>query len=531
MPLPDTMLALLLGLLLPAISSGAVHAHAVLVASIPEDGEQLDAAPSELTLQFNEPVSPVAVRLLDGQAVEVPGVAVEPRGDTIVLRAPGPLAAGAYYLGYRVTSSDAHVVAATLRFGVGVPPPGAVRGAEAPVWLAWAAAMARLLLYLTALGAVGLTLFVGLVRPPEQVAAPSLGLAAKLALAGLGVLALRLGIAGLELGGLPLDALAGTRPWALATTTTLAPASAVAAAGLAGLALGRRLPAAVRAVAVLAVAGSFGLTGHAATAPPRWLTAPALTLHVLCGALWLGSLVPLVWTLGLDRPLALPVLRRFSTVALAAVALLVGAGCVLAWIQLDRDLATLTTTTYGWRLLGKLALVAGLLALAAVNRLVLTPALGQARPGTERRLRFSLRADMALGLAVLAVTATFPLSPPPRALAAPSDELAGEGITVVASGSAGQAVLTLLPGRAGPNRLEAWVTDRDGVPLAGKEATLVWTLPSGAEPGRASAGFAAPGALAVPELVMPRPGRWRLRLEVRVDDSSQLTFEGDVDLP
>ena len=78
----------------------------------------------------------------------------------------------------------------------------------------------------------------------------------------------------------------------------------------------------------------------------------------------------------------------------------------------------LTSTAYGWRLFGKLALVAGLLALAALNRLVLTPALAEGSPDAARRLRLSLAADIVLGLAVLAVTATFPLSPPPRALAA-----------------------------------------------------------------------------------------------------------------
>ena len=359
-------------------------------------------------------------------------------------------------------------------------PPALHRGGDAPAWAAWAAVVARLLLYVTALGSIGLTLFVLAVRPPETVAAPSIRLGTRLALAGIVVLGLRLGIAGLELGGLPIGALAGGGPWVLAMSTTLAPATAVAAMGLGGIALGRRLPAVGMAAAALAVGISFGLTGHAATAPPRWLTAPALTLHVLCGAFWLGSLLPLVWSLDLDRSQVLQVLRRFSRAALVAVALLVGVGCILAWIQIDGDLSVLTTTAYGWRLSGKLALVAGLLILAAVNRQVLTPALQQARPGTERRLRRSFAADLLLGLGVLAVTATFPFSPPPRALAAPPDDIEDEGITVVASGSAGQAVLTLLPGRTGANRLQAWVTDRDGVPLAGRSATVAWALPAAA---------------------------------------------------
>ena len=76
----------------------------------------------------------------------------------------------------------------------------------------------------------------------------------------------------------------------------------------------------------MAVVGSFALTGHAASAAPRWLTVPAVAVHVLCAAFWVGSLLPLWWSLQLDRASAVTVLRRFSAVALVAVALLVGAG-------------------------------------------------------------------------------------------------------------------------------------------------------------------------------------------------------------
>ena len=151
---PSAVRVLLLALALAALQSGAAMAHAVLIESVPADGERLDRAPSELRLQFNEPVSPVTVRLLDARMAELPEVTVEPHGDTIVLRTARPLPHGAYFLSYRVTSLDAHVVAATLRFGVGVAPPGAEPRDDAPSWSAWATVAARLLLYLTALGAI-----------------------------------------------------------------------------------------------------------------------------------------------------------------------------------------------------------------------------------------------------------------------------------------------------------------------------------------------------------------------------------------
>lgn len=518
-------------LCLLALPGGGALAHAVLIEASPADGERVETAPTELRLHFSEPVLPVRIRLLDAKAAEIPQVAVEPRGDTIILRPSSPLPRGAYLLSYRVTSLDAHAVGATLRFGVGVAPAGSTADVGAPAWSAWAAAVARWLLYLTALGAVGLTLFAAAVRPPPPLVVRVTRHAGTLAVAGIAALLLRLGVAGLDLADLPAGALLSGRPWLLAGATSLGGASALAALGLAGIALGPRLPSWAPVVAAVLVGLSFALTGHAATAPPRWLTGPALGLHVLCAAFWLGSLLPLWWSLRLEPAQAAQVLHRFSVVALVAVAVLVAAGSALAWIQLGGDTGALTSTAYGWRLFGKLALVAGLLALAALNRLVLTPALADGRPDAVRRLRLTLAVDMVLGLAVLAVTATFPLSPPPRALATATAAATG-GITVVASSPDGQAVLTLIPGRVGTNRLEAWITDRDGAPRLAHEASVAWAMPqAGIEPERRAASLPMPGVVAAPGIILPRAGAWAFRLDLLIDDFTKLTFEGELAVP
>ena len=54
----------------------------------------------------------------------------------------------------------------------------------------------------------------------------------------------------------------------------------------------------MRLLGAVLVAGSFALTGHAASAAP-WLAAPALGVHALYGAFWLASLLPLLWYLRL----------------------------------------------------------------------------------------------------------------------------------------------------------------------------------------------------------------------------------------
>ena len=124
------------------------------------------------------------------------------------------------------------------------------------------------------------------------------------------------------------------------------------------------------------------------------------------------------------------------------------------------------------------------------------------------------------------MTATFPFSPPPRATNQPP-----EGVTVVASGRAGQATLTLIPGRVGANRLEAGAADRDGTPLVAREATIAWSLPAaGIEAIRVNASQPLPGVIVADDILLPRPGRWRLRLDLLIDDFTKLTYEGEIDV-
>jgi copper transport protein len=435
--MPSPLVRALLGTLLCllALSPGLAMAHAVLVEARPGDGERLDRPPSELELRFSEPVVPVAVRLLDARGSEISGVTVEPRGETLVVRPAVPLPAGAYLLSYRVTSVDSHPVGATLRFGIGVEPlpeQGEVTVESAAT--RWAGLLTRWLVYVTALGAAGLALFAQVVRPPEPVRSRTDRLLGWLAAAGIAALLFRLGSAGLELAGLPPSGLLTSRPWTAVAGTTLAWATAVATLGLASLILsGRRGDGWMRLLGAVLVAGSFALTGHAASAAPCWLAAPAVGVHTLCGAFWLASLVPLLWCLRLSSGEAHLVLRRFSAAATAAVAALVVAGSCLAWLQLGGRLVPLWETAYGLRLIGKLALVAGLLALAAVNRFLLIPRVARDDLAARRYLSRTLVADIALGLGVLAVTASFPLDPPPRAIAMTGRDTVAGGVTIVAA--------------------------------------------------------------------------------------------------
>ena len=170
----------------------------------------------------------------------------------------------------------------------------------------------------------------------------------------------------------------------------------------------------------MALAVTPALSGHAAAAP-RWvpLAVVADALHVLGAGGWLGSLFLLVLV---GVPLALRqgggghhealagLVRAFSPVALVCAGLTAATGVLSAWVHLPA-LDALWTTRYGWFLLGKLALLSLVAALGAYNWRRVAPALGDATGSV--RLRRSARAELAVGGAVLLVTAILVATPTP----------------------------------------------------------------------------------------------------------------------
>ena len=459
------LLVLLLLLLLPA---GPALAHAVLTATVPEDSTRLEAPPAELLLRFNEAVRPVAVRLVDRNGRAADSV-VETRGETLALTPRAPLAAGPWVLDYRVMSADGHPVAGTIGFGVAAPPPTDSRAPDPDEALIRVlATLARFFHYGGLLIAAGGGLFLVLVaRPGGRLAAevsPGLKLAA---LAALGGAVVSLGLSGAAAAGLPLTALGDALAWRTGLAGSLGASVAVAAGGLAilvgGLAAGGGAGALLAlTIGSLLAAASLALTGHAASAEPRMLAVPMVALHALCAAFWAGSLWPLAVTLRrLPAAEAAMVVRRFSTLALIAVALLIVAGGALSLLQAQGSPDPLATG-YGWLWLLKIACVAPLLGLAALHKLRLTPALARQETGAPRALRRGIAAEATLMVAILALTAALGASPPPRALALaharqpPPEPVAVDpapGYVVMAGTALGTAVIEIAPARVGPNRL------------------------------------------------------------------------------
>jgi putative copper resistance protein D len=204
--------------------------------------------------------------------------------------------------------------------------------------------------------------------------------------------------------------------WQVVLATPIGDAQTTRMAGLVAVALlawgpGARWPAAAGA---LAVAASFALVGHS-LAEPRPALALLVALHVAAAAYWIGAFAPLHRVARTQPPAAAGALAQaFGRAALGAVAVLVIAGGLLVVLLAGGPMAALASD-WGVVLLVKLALVAGLLALAALNKLRLSPALAAGEANAAAGLRRSIRREAGLAALVLLVTvAMTSLTTPPE---------------------------------------------------------------------------------------------------------------------
>ena len=163
-----------------------------------------------------------------------------------------------------------------------------------------------------------------------------------------------------------------------------------------------RMPSGAAAAGAVVASASFAVRGHALEAP---LVGGLITLHLLGLAFWTGAFLPLYRAAGCDQPqLAGTMAEEFGQKALWAVGGLALAGLATLFLLAGASLAVLATP-YGQFFVFKLALFAGVLSLAALNKLQLSPALARGSTGAGRGFRRSIRFEVALFAGVLLTTA------------------------------------------------------------------------------------------------------------------------------
>jgi copper transport protein len=515
-------LATLLSLL--CFASGA-SAHASLVSAAPADGSVLASVPKMVQLQFNESVTPAVIHLIDAEG-HARDTSVRAVGEAILITLPEHLPQGTQVLSYRVISQDGHPVGGSLLFSIGaVTRAASVEPSHRHIidGLIW---LTRIGVYLGLFAGIGGVFFGAWIG--QGAGGSKLVLSALVV--GLVGAAASLGLQGIDLLDLPLGRLATSAPWTGALATSLGPSlliavAAMAAALLAWLSASIGIARVLSAAAMAGVGLALAATGHAATAPPQWLMRPALFLHAIAVAYWLGALAPLAALAWRGADSLVPALQRFSNLAIPVVAVLVLAGVTLAAIQLE-SFHALIATSYGLLLLVKTSLVIVLLGLAAFNRFYFTPQLVSDSSKTRPLVR-SIVAECLVALGILAIVAGWRFTPPPRLLVnAVTTPLA---IHIHTEKAMFQVLIS--PAVVGADSFVLQLMTGDGSPLPAKEATLTLSLPArGIEPMERSAQLGADGYWHVSNAVLPVAGRWHMRIEALVTDFEKVTLEDDFEL-
>jgi copper transport protein len=527
-----------------AAAPGA-SAHAVLQQTEPGNDAVLDASPAEVALRFSEPVETGlgALRVLDESGAEVnAGSLTRPDPSSVAVALEPDLPRGTYTVAWRVTSADSHPVFGAFVFHVGEPganPAGVVEQAlaagETPRSISIAFTTVRFVSLALLLLAVGGTAALALVlgeageRPRRRLYGVLAVAAVGFALASLAGIVLQ----GAESAGVGIGEAAR---WSVVESVLETQfgqvwlARAVLALGLAALALALRAGRGPSWALDLALVLCVGLvvspaaSGHASTEGA--LAFVMDVVHVQAAAVWVGGLafvfLALLWS-GAERwRLAGTAVPRFSTMAVVSVAALLVAGIVNGYLQI-RSWSGLWETTYGRLVLAKAALLLPILALAAWNNRRAVPRLkaGIASAFERRRFLQTVGAELALVVAVVAVTAVLVSEPPARAVTNPSGPYAE-------TTELGDLLLNLVvdPALAGPNAIHLYLLTQNGQPADVAEVDVAATLAAaGIGPLRLEARRIAPGHYVVSGAPLTLAGDWQVRVDARRGEFEALSAE------
>ncbi|WP_336029064.1 copper resistance CopC/CopD family protein [Geodermatophilus sp. FMUSA9-8] len=578
------LLVLLAGWLsLGVATAGPAAAHAELVSTDPGEGARLDEVPGQVTLTFSEGVSLGAgyARVLGDGGERVDTGAAEVDGGTVTVPLRDDLPDASYVVTYRIVSADSHPISGAFAFVVGdgeLADAGAVADdADVDPFVAAALPAARSLGFAGLAAGLGVPAFLVLCWPAgwasarmRRITSAGLGTAA-----GAAVLTFLLQgpyAAGAGLGSLLDPALVSTTASSSFGLTTLGRAAlALVLLGLLVPLWRRGAQPSAQEQAGLAVIGAgvvltTAAVGHPVAGPVPVFATAVTAVHVAAMALWLGGLAALL--AGLVRPGAeagelAGALPRWSRIASGSVAALVVTGVVQSVREVGSPPA-LVSTTYGWLLLGKLALVLLLLAAAGVSRVWVQQHLGvsRPRPGSRRRvtahafaagdpdgpvetaararaavqargavedvgpLRRSVLVEAAVAAAVLVLSAVLVGTPPARAsVAQPVD------VTLPlqsAAGESGSVQVSVDPARPGANTLHLYLFDDDGQLAQPADLRVTLTEPE-QEIGPLDVDLepAGPGHWVADGMSIPGAGTWTVAVSVRLDEFTATTASTD----
>ena len=523
--------------------SNAAWSHAVLLGSTPAAEARLESSPKEIIFNFNENVGPIFIKILDRTGSEVGALGEwTVDGNDVITPVNAELPNGTYIATYRVISADTHPVGGSVVFAVGEAVSSmddvAAVGGETSAWVV-PVALNRFVQYGALLLAAGAALFIVGMNVPARIEESvfRMGKLSAGVAAATYILALGFGGAEMVMGG--VGAFFSPDAWSQGLGSTLGPSALIGIPGLLILMYAFNKGPANKQTGVL-VAGSavsvasFLVTGHAATAPPVWMMAPVVAVHLFCAAFWIAALYPLAKTTQVaEISEAGAVMTQFSTRAVWTVAALFLSGAVITWIQVE-SVSNMLSTDYGLRLTAKIAIFLALLGLAAMNKMVLTPALEKSDTAAPEKLRRSIKIEYAAMVLIIGAAVSLTLVTPPRA----TMDMGDGGMGGMAMGGGFQAEIvkgkytasmSVDPAGTGSNMVMVEFKDDAGNPVEMLDVTIQWSLPSAGLEGIEGRG----------EVVMPGmyhfmfdqliiPGTWTAQIDAFVDDFDKQIFRTEV---
>jgi copper transport protein len=525
------------------LGASPAAAHAELVSTSPAADSVLATTPDAIVLTFSEMVDPVerSIELVDarGETV-VTGPVDQDRGhDTLAVEVVAPLD-GSYVVSWRAVSADSHPIGGAFTFAVGTRSdvaPGLLAGGsdfDAPAAADAALAIGRFLGY----GAVAVLVggYGALARCDRRLLRRPLAARLLVGAAVLGVVASATMIlaqaAIISTGAGDPDAWvdvirSAAGRWWFARVVAFGVAAVVV--HLARRVLDRAAALVAAAVGGLALLAIVAAGGHAVTG--RWEAAgfAATVLHLAAMSLWVGGLVAVV-LVGRRSPLPLvPLLMRFSPLALASVVVVALTGTVNAWRQLG-SADELTSSSYGRWLIIKSALVVVVVLAALVNRRVVRRRAADV-DGTDPRARPPLGRTLGVELvgmvAVLVATTGLVGSPPP---------LEGGGlppvpVSVTAVNGDAHVRIDLFPAATTGTALTVTLSSHDGSPQAADEITVTASLPArDLGPIAIETDQIAPNVATADDATFPLPGTWDITVTARFGEFDQLVFTHPVEV-
>ncbi|HEY7063442.1 MAG TPA: copper resistance protein CopC [Chloroflexota bacterium] len=556
----------LVGLITALLTPALAFAHAELVSSKPGNGEQVLTPPAAVEIKYSEGVQLGEAKVVDasGRRVDRGDLTVDPSDHTLITVPLQDMGEGIYTLNWQMLAEDGHTTKGSFFFVVGPEMPtraqfialltqgdaggGQVNPVEPPL---------RGLIFLALSVLAGLPLMLLLMLGRGLPDGDALGAAAwrrvrTLLVAG----ALVLGGAAVLLA-LGQMAMASTTPGVDAAvaflTTTGSGRVALVRLGLSVALVAVLVGVRQRwawllgaALVALAAEGSVTWSSHSTTLIGGVGPSLADYGHLLGGAVWAGGLVVLALVLptalasqeqpARARALAAEAIGRFSMLAVAAVALAVATGLVLASFHVP-TLRTLVATLYGSSLAVKLALLLAALALGAWHKLVVLRRLAAAEQapaaaGQREIQRFvrSVRVELVLVVGILFASGL--LTSAPTASTALAQQEAHTPRTLVDRVRDLDVALTTTPYQVGLNVFDV-VFSRNGVPIQDvRDANLLMRQPDAdVYLPQAHLDAVQPGLYSTLGS-FPLPGKWQVRASGFVEGRfTAYTFETTVLAP